>query len=89
MCSSDLGHNGYVALGRTPTLAIMKIRRPDDVPAAKFYADSQMFMDMVMKAAPMHRTVGPENIRMISLGKAHDEAMFTDAWGRKWQMRQW
>ena len=86
---ADLGHNGYVALGRTSTLAIMKIRRPDDVPAAKFYADSQMFMDMVMKAVPMHRSVGPENIRMTSLGKAHDETVFTDAWGRKWQLRQW
>jgi serine protease Do len=86
---SDLGHNGYVSVGHAGTVGMMKLRRPDDVPASRYYSDSKLFMDMLLKAVPMSRAVGPENIRMISLGKAHEDTVFTDAWRRKWQLRQW
>lgn len=86
---SDLGHNGYVSVGRRSNMILMRMRRPDDVQAQKFYSDSRQYMDNLLKAQPLYRGVGQENIKMTSLGKARLDEVFTDSYQRKWQLRQW
>jgi serine protease Do len=86
---TDLSHNGFVSVGRLGGVVMARLRRPDDVPAAQFYGDSRLFMDSVLKAQPLTRSVGPESIKMISLGKAQQESSFTDSYQRKWQRWQW
>ncbi len=86
---SDLGHNGYVTTGRLSSSVAMRLRRPDDLPAEQFYADSRLFIDTLLKGTPLHRAIGSENIKITSLGKAQEDSLFVDAWQRKWQLREW
>lgn len=86
---SDLGHNGYVSVARQGRLILMRMRRPDDVPAPKFYSDSRQYMDYLLKALPLQRAVGQENVKMISLGQAQLDQAFVDSYQRRWQLRQW
>src|SRR5262249_50664252 len=43
----------------------------------------------ILKAVPVNRTVGSEQVRITSFGKATTEYAYTDAYGRKWQARLW
>jgi serine protease Do len=86
---SDLGHNGYVTTGRLGNSVAMRLRRPDDMPADKFYADSRLFIDTLLKGTPLHRSIGTENIKITSMGKAREDSIFVDTYQRKWQLRQW
>lgn len=87
--SATLPRNGSVNIGHMAYSMFVRIRRPDDVEAKAFYGDSQLFMDYVLKALPIHRAVGPEQVRITSLGKALTESMHTDGYGRRWQVRTW
>ena len=92
---SDLGHNGFVSMARFPgnnpfnALFLVRLRRPDDTAADPFYADSRLYMDSLLKGLPLRRSVGQENVRITSLGKAQTDAVFVDSYQRKWQLRQW
>ena len=87
--NATLPRNGAVQYGLLNGTVFVRIRRPDDVTAASFYSDSRAFMDYIVKAMPLKRRVGPEEIRITSLGAAKQESVFTDAYGRKWQVRNW
>ena len=87
--NATLPRNGSVNIGHMAYSMFVRIRRPDDVTPKAFYEDSQLFMDYVLKALPIHRAVGPEQVRITSLGKALTESMHTDGYGRRWQVRTW
>jgi serine protease Do len=87
--NSDLSHNGYVAYGNIEHSTLLHLRRPDDVPAQQFYGDSQLYLDMVLKGVTVARKVATESIRVTSLGKARQDTVFLDPYGRKWQLRKW
>ena len=87
--NATLPHNGAVSYGVLNGTVFVKIKRPDDVSAANFYSDSKAFMDYVAKAMPLKRHVGLEEIRITSLGAAKQDTVFTDVYGRKWQVRNW
>jgi serine protease Do len=86
---ASLPKNGFVSYGGMTGAMFIKVRKPDDVPAATFYSDSKLYMDYVLKAVPLKRPIGPEQIRIVSLGKASEDSVFTDRYGRKWQARVW
>jgi hypothetical protein len=86
---SDLGHNGYVAAGSMSNVGFAELRKPDDVPADKLYGDSKLFMDLMLKGIGLTRRVGPESVKVTSLGKAATESIYVDSSGRRWQMRTW
>jgi serine protease Do len=86
---TELGHNGYVTAGRQGNLLLGHLRRPDDVPAPQFYGDSRLYMDSLLRGQAVYRSVGSENVRIISLGKAQEDSVFVDSWQRKWQLREW
>jgi hypothetical protein len=52
-------------------------------------ADSRVFMDDLLKALRLPRIVGTQAIRITSLGAHARGDLFTDAWGRVWQLRIW
>jgi serine protease Do len=86
---ADLTHNGFIAAGSINSVGLAQLRKPDDVPAAALYSDSKVFMDLVLKGIGLTRHVGPESVKITSLGKAATDAVFVDSRGRKWQMRTW
>jgi hypothetical protein len=89
MSNSQLPHNGTLAYGALGSSLFLRLRRPDDVPADTFYNDSRAYMDILLKGIPMRRTVGTEQVRIVSLGKAEQDSIFADGWQRKWQLRVW
>lgn len=89
IADAELPRNGYVSHGTQANSAWARVRRPDDVTAQALYGDSKLYADWLLKAITVQRRVGPESVRVISFGKAREEAIHTDAYGRKWQVRTW
>lgn len=81
--------NGYVTPGIVGQNLLMHIRKPDDVTAAQLYGDPVRMMDMIAKVGFLRRQVGPESIKITSLGKPTSDTLYTDAWKRHWQVRIW
>ncbi|WP_130620281.1 S1 family peptidase [Dyella amyloliquefaciens] len=86
---SSLAHNGYVAKAVVGSQLMFHMRKPDDVTSKQLYGDSKLFMDLLLKAAPLQRHVGAEQVKVTSLGKPSVERQFTDAYQRRWQVREW
>ncbi|WP_430388941.1 trypsin-like peptidase domain-containing protein [Dyella sp. 20L07] len=84
-----LPHNGYVSKATVGTQIMFHLRKPDDVTSKQLYSDPKLFMDLLLKGAPMQRRVGSESIKVTSLGKPTEERMFTDNYQRRWQVRVW
>jgi hypothetical protein len=89
IADAELPRNGYVSNGQQANCSWARIRRPDDVTATALYADSKLYADWLLKAITVQRRVGPESVRVISFGKAREESIHTDRYGRKWQVRTW
>lgn len=89
VAEAELPKNGYVSYGAQGSSTWARVRRPDDVSAEALYADSKLYMDWLLKAITVQRRVGPENVRVLSFGKASKESTHVDAYGRKWQVKEW
>ena len=81
----QLDNRGFIDLAGSS----LRLRAPDDVPPAALYQDSQQFMDLLLKAHTLRRSIGSDSVRVVSLGRAVTESTYTDAWGRTWQIRSW
>src|SRR3546814_12291688 len=46
-------------------------------------------MDLLLKSGFIRRTVGSDNVMATSLGKPLLDTIHVDAWGRRWQAREW
>lgn len=86
---SELGNNGYLLFGLINETTFLKIQKPDPVSLKDFYSDSKLFMNLLLKGLPFSRMVGPEKIRIVSLGKAYQDYIHTDSYGRKWLVKTW
>jgi serine protease Do len=53
----------------------------------RHYKDSKLFMDTLLKGINLPRMVGPQAVRVTSLGPAVEEASPRDKYGRIWQQR--
>lgn len=81
--------NGSVNAGALGRNALFHIRRPDDIPPAKYYANATARMDLLAKIGMFQRQVGTEKIKIASLGKPIAESMHADKWSRQWRVDTW
>jgi hypothetical protein len=86
---ADLGKNGFLSYGNIGRTYYLYIHKPDDVSLKTFLGDSKVFMDLMLKGVYVYRQIGSEKIKIVSLGKAHDDLSHVDAYGRKWTIRTW
>lgn len=86
---SELGTNGYLVYGTMGNSFYMSLKKPDDLPLESLYKDSKAFMDLVLKGVTVTRQIGPEKVKVTSLGKADTEYTHRDSYGRKWLVRSW
>ncbi|MHB8844833.1 MAG: S1 family peptidase [Nitrospirota bacterium] len=86
---ADLGNNGFLSYGNIGRTYYLYIHKPDNVPLERFLGDSKLFMDQMLKGVYVYRQIGAEKIKIVSMGKAHDNEPFVDAFGRKWTIRTW
>ncbi|MGH8151792.1 MAG: trypsin-like peptidase domain-containing protein, partial [Rhodanobacteraceae bacterium] len=84
-----LAANGYISGGIVAQNVLFHLRKPDTIPLADFHHDPKGVMDMLLKTGFMKRTVGPEQIRVTSLGQPDQTGTWTDRWGRHWQTWRW
>lgn len=83
--SVQLEHNGFVEF----TGDMVRVHAPDNVDLGALYGDSKLEMDLILKAYTLHRAIGTDSVRVISLGNAKTDSTYTDAYGRVWQIRAW
>ncbi len=86
---SDLGNNGHLTYGTLASTVFLYIHKPDDIPLEAFYGDSKLFMDTILRGCGRYRVIGPENIKVTSMGQASGDYRFTDSYGRIWMVRTW
>jgi hypothetical protein len=86
---ADLGNNGHLTYGTLGSTVFLYVRKPDDVPLETLYGDSKLFMDTILKGCGRYRAIGPENIKITSMGRAFEDYLFTDSYGRVWVVRSW
>jgi hypothetical protein len=84
-----LGNNGRLIYGALRSTVFMYLRKPDDVSLGTFYGDSKRFMDLILKGGGRYREIGPENIKITSMGSAFEDYRFSDSYGRIWIVRTW
>ena len=87
--TGDLGANGHLTYGEFYSAQVFRLKKPDDVKLDSLYTDSKLLMDLMLRGNPLYRSIGAEQIRIVSLGKAKQESSLTDAYGRKWLVRMW
>jgi hypothetical protein len=86
---AELGNNGHLTYGTLGSTVFLYVRKPDDVPLETLYGDSKLFMDTILKGCGRYRAIGPENIKITSMGRAFEDYRFTDSYGRVWMVRSW
>jgi serine protease Do len=89
MKNADLGNNGRLAYGTIGNLVFLSIQKPDEISLEKFYSDSKLFMDLMLKGIDFSRQLGPDKIKITSMGNSFEDNKFTDFYGRIWMVRTW
>ena len=87
--TSDLGKNGSLIHGSHGQSETIRLLKPDDIELGALYQDSKLLLDMVLRGYPLYRTIGSERIKITSMGKAAEEYIYPDRYGRKWLVRVW
>jgi serine protease Do len=85
----DLPPRGLVATAGDLGVTVFRLRRPAGASSDGFYSDSRESMDVILKGLKLSRPVGPQQIRITSLGAAESDSVYTDHFGRRWQVRTW
>ena len=85
----DLPGDGAVRVADVAAAKIISLVRSDGASDDAFYGDSKAFMDLALKGLNLRRAVGPDQVRVVSLGAAKSDSIFVDPYGRKWQERVW
>jgi serine protease Do len=86
---TDLPGDGKVGVATVAAGGVIHLRRGSEASDDAFYSDSKAFMDIALKALNIRRTVGSDQVRVVSLGAAISDVTTTDTAGRKWQVRVW
>src|SRR5512139_3696097 len=86
---NELGSNGYLNTGNLGGATYFHLRLPDKVSLREITKDSRQLMDLFLKGVNYTRQVGPEKVKVVSMGKANSETRFTDSYQRKWMVNTW
>jgi serine protease Do len=68
---------------------LFRVQYPGTAADEHHYHDTREFMDLVLKAVKLPRMIGPQPVRVTSLGQAQQESLLRDRFGRVWQLRSW
>jgi serine protease Do len=84
-----LSGSGYIATGFVGHNMLVHLRRPDDMKMSAFYNSPKQIMDLVLKTGFFIRPVGPERIKITSMGTPKTDARYVDGWQREWRIYVW
>jgi serine protease Do len=86
---TELSDGGTLWTGSLSNVYSFRLQRPVKAADASIYRDTTAFMDTLLKGLKIPRIVGPQAIRITSLGPAQRETRHVDRFGRIWQQRTW
>lgn len=86
---TTLPDNGFLAIGAVGHNLLFHLRKPDDVSDRQLYADPGRLMDSLAKPGLFRRDIASEHIKITGFGKPGLDTIYTDHWGRRWQVRTW
>jgi len=86
---SDTGNGGQVNFGKMGNFYYLKVKRPDNVDVDKYYSDSKMLMDQILKGISYVRYVSQESVQVTSIGKSVESRIHVDDFGRRWEVNKW
>ena len=89
IAKAQLGANGFLTTGKLGYSKYFHLRLPDNIALNDVVGDSGKFMDLFLKGAAFTHTVSTQNSKITSMGKAHKENNFIDAYQRKWLVKSW
>ncbi|HJP99079.1 MAG TPA: trypsin-like peptidase domain-containing protein [Rhodanobacteraceae bacterium] len=84
-----LSDNGFLAVGAVGHTLLFHLRKPDNVSDQQLYGDPARLMDTLAKLGLFRRDVATEHIKITGFGKPGLDTLYTDHWGRHWQVRTW
>jgi hypothetical protein len=84
-----LSDNGFLAIGTVGHNLLFHLRKPDDVSDQQLYGDPGRLMDALAKLGLFRRDIATEHIKITGFGKPGLDTLYTDHWGRRWQVRAW
>jgi serine protease Do len=87
--STNLPGDGSVNVAAVAGATLLRLIRSNAAADDAFYGDSKAFMDLALKGLNVRRAVGPDQVRITSLGTAQSDSIFVDSYGRRWQERIW
>jgi serine protease Do len=80
---------GSLWTGSFAATGSFRLVRPSSNADAAIYRDSRAFMDTLLKGLRIPRMIGPQAIRITSLGPAQRDELHKDRFDRIWQLRSW
>lgn len=86
---AEVGGNGFLEIGKQGSSKYFRLRLPDNVALGDVLGDSRKLMDLFLKGVNFTRTIGSEEIKIVSMGKAFEESSFVDKYQRKWMVKSW
>ncbi|MDE1963424.1 MAG: trypsin-like peptidase domain-containing protein [Xanthomonadaceae bacterium] len=84
-----LASNGYMEGGVVGGYILFHLRRPDTVDGNDLYDQPEVLSKLIADTGILQRRVGTESVRITSLGTPDLNDVHVDAWGRRWQTREW
>ena len=87
--TTTLPNGDEISSANDRTLTFFRIARAAGTTPPGSYTDSKQFMDLLLKTLKLPRAVGPQQIRITSLGPAQRDTVLHDHFGRVWQLRAW
>jgi len=84
-----LPQNGSVAYGRMLNLTMALIKKPDNLSLEELIASPKLYMEYLLSASRIYRTVGSERVAVTSYGTPSKTRTHTDIYGRTWLVNYW
>ncbi|HUG71809.1 MAG TPA: serine protease, partial [Steroidobacteraceae bacterium] len=86
---TELSDGSKLTTGNLQGALTFKWWRPGAAADPSLYSDASAFMDTLLKGIKLPRMIGPQAIRITSLGAPQEGTLHTDRFGRTWQLRSW
>ena len=84
-----LPQNGSVSYGHMLNVTMAFIKKPDNVDYKELILSPKLYMDYVLSASRIYRTIGSERVAVTSFGKPDRSHTHIDVYGRTWLVNYW
>ncbi|MGI5111054.1 S1 family peptidase [Treponema putidum] len=84
-----LPQNGKVVYGKMLNSIMALIKKPDNVSEKELIQSPKLYMDYILSADRIYRTIAGEKVPILSYGQASRSETHIDVYGRKWLINYW